>query len=223
MHKCNLPIPPAAPYGTWICRKCNLVFRTRAERQKHKKEVHPNDKAWNQGLTTETSEDVKRNIEKLREGYKSGRLKYKPLSKEAREKLSKAVSSYLESIEYKTHGYVKRYPCKNISGKEYSCQGSWEFNVAKRLNDLNILWERGSHISYIKDGVAKTYTPDFYLPATNEYIEVKGKYGPNDKVKMRLVSEQHPDLKILFIDQWHYADFIAGKLTVSQNDLQLWY
>ena len=42
----------------------------------------------------------------------------------------------------------------------------------------------------------RTYTPDFYFPSTNVYVEAKGKFDKNDRVKMLLVKEQNPDLDI---------------------------
>lgn len=212
-----------APAGRWICRKCNIIFRTRAERQKHRKECHPNSVAWNKGLTLATSESLRQAKKTLEEGYKSGRIKPTCLSKEARERLSKSTSAYLESINYESHGRVKWYSCQNILGNVYKCQGLWEYNVAIKLNEMNILWERGKQISYIKNGITKTYNPDFYLPTTNEYLEVKGLYSPECRQKMKLVSEQNPDKIILFIDCWHYNKFINGQLSLDRNVLKLWY
>ena len=220
-----------APFGTWKCKHCDFIGHTRRELSTHCKEVHPENynnhhhQPWNKGLTKETSQSILKGIISLKKRYESGELqgvfKGKHHSLTTKEKLSKIRSNQLNS----TAGFqdIKWYTVKNITGKEFILRGLWEVNVANKLNELNILWERGKSISYIKEGQTRTYNPDFYLPATNEYVEVKGYYSETDKTKMRLVSEQHPELKILFIDQWHYADFIAGKLSISQNDLQLWY
>lgn len=47
----------------------------------------------------------------------------------------------------------------------------------------------------------RTYYPDFYLPQTNEFVEVKGfwqepKGRISDKDKMNLVFRDNPDIKI---------------------------
>lgn len=49
-----------APYGTWKCTKCNLIFETRSKLFEHNRENHPVPKgqAWNKGLTKETDERV---------------------------------------------------------------------------------------------------------------------------------------------------------------------
>lgn len=218
-----------APYGRWKCKYCDYIGNTRKELTDHCKEIHPeiynNKHAWNKGLTKETNQSIAKAVSTLKKRYESGELqgafKGKHHSLEAKEKIFERRSEQLDSAA----GFqdVKWYTIKNINEKEFILRGSWELNVAKRLNDLNILWERGPHISYIKDGQKRTYTPDFYLPNTNKYIEVKGYYSETDKIKMRLISEQYPDLKILFIDQWHYNDFILGKIPLSTDALKLWF
>lgn len=44
----------------------------------------------------------------------------------------------------------------------------------------------------------KRYVPDFYIPATNIYIEAKGKLTPEDRTKMIAVKKCHPELDIRF-------------------------
>lgn len=41
-----------------------------------------------------------------------------------------------------------------------------------------------------------TYTPDFYLPDTNEYIEIKGYWRGNSKEKFKTFKEIYPQIKI---------------------------
>jgi len=45
----------------------------------------------------------------------------------------------------------------------------------------------------------RTYTPDFYIPETNIYIEAKGRFISSDRTKMLLVQQQHPDMDIRFL------------------------
>ena len=64
-------------YGRWKCESCNLIFETRAQLFAHNHEVHPVPKgqAWNKGLTSKTDNRVKKSRQKVKDGYKSGRLK----------------------------------------------------------------------------------------------------------------------------------------------------
>ena len=43
------------------------------------------------------------------------------------------------------------------------------------------------------------YTPDFYIPETDIYIEAKGRLTREDRSKMLLVKQQHPDWDIRFV------------------------
>ena len=56
-----------APYGTWKCSRCNLIFETRAKLFKHNHETHPVPKgqAWNKGLTKETDERIAKGAKKF--------------------------------------------------------------------------------------------------------------------------------------------------------------
>ena len=43
------------------------------------------------------------------------------------------------------------------------------------------------------------YTPDFYIPETNIYIEAKGRLTREDRTKMLLVKQQCPEYDIRFV------------------------
>ena len=50
--------------------------------------------------------------------------------------------------------------------------------------DHNIYFIRNKKgFSYIIDNIERTYFPDFYLPDTDTYIEVKGYYDRKSKIK----------------------------------------
>ena len=97
-------------------------------------------------------------------------------------------------------------------------RGHWEENVAKRLNELGIVWIKARSIKYFKE-YWHNYTADFYIPEQDIYIEVKGRYPDTDREKMKLVVEQHPDKKIYFIHK-QYHDFISGKCEFN-DDLKI--
>jgi hypothetical protein len=119
------------------------------------------------------------------------------LTKQHKENLSKAAWNN------KGNGYAKvrfyKVWCPYL-GKEVSVQGTYELKYSQYLNEQNILWNRGKHISlqYNRfDGdILRNYYPDFYLPNSDEYIEVKGYFGEIDKIKMNLVVTQNPKIKL---------------------------
>lgn len=150
-------------------------------------------RAWSKGLTYETDERIKNQVETLKEKYRSGELipsfKNKHHTDEAKNKISIAREKLLEHDE--TH--CKWYNVFN-GEKEIKVQGTWEKIVAETLTANNIIWERKKLI-YNK---IKRYTPDFYLPKFDMYIEVKGWWKNRDIIKINLVLKEHNiDLRII--------------------------
>ena len=43
------------------------------------------------------------------------------------------------------------------------------------------------------------YTQDFYIPETDIYIEAKGRLTREDRTKMLLIKQQHPECDIRFV------------------------
>ena len=219
-QKCNFNVHhnnkhKRAPYGTWTCKYCGQVFEIRAKLEQHiwnnhySKGTRP---VWNKGLTKETSVSIAKIAQKNSESLKG--ISHS-VSKETKEKLSEIRSKMLDSC---TAGFqdVKWYKVKNLNGDEFTVRGHWEENVANKLTKDGILWTKNHCLKYMKDdGVKRTYNPDFYLPMINAYVEVKGYYSDKDKEKMKLVLEQN-DIKIYFIDQYHYQDYINGKIQLSE-------
>jgi hypothetical protein len=123
-------------------------------------------------------------------------LKGKIVSKITREKLSKIGHT-------KNGGCIKTKYYKLFSPyqkKTVSLQGTYELKYAKYLNENSINWIRSNKIfiPYKRndDDICRNYFPDFYLPDTNTYVEIKGYFFPKDKEKMKLVQEQNIDKKI---------------------------
>jgi hypothetical protein len=89
-----------------------------------------------------------------------------------------------------------------------------EQDVALRLDELGVIWEYETwelaYLKPIRNAVCleceasdvysiRNYTPDFYLPEYGCLLEVKGKFGQVDRMKMRLVKQQHEDEDIRMV------------------------
>ena len=87
---------------------------------------------------------------------------------------------------------------KKSTAQRAGYRSTFELNIAKSLANKGISFEyENVKLTYIPK--PRTYTPDFYLPETDIYIEAKGYLDKGDRVKMQLVKEQHPDLDIRFV------------------------
>jgi len=88
---------------------------------------------------------------------------------ESKEKMrQKALSSDHRRLVRSVREYVKK------DGTTIKLDSSWEEALAKRLDELNINWERPSAIPWIdKNGVKRHYFPDFYLLDYDLYLDPK--------------------------------------------------
>lgn len=161
------------------------------------------------GLTKETSESIKRVTEKMKATVatriKNGTYVPRRMGDAARKRLS--VEQSLKNRGGK---------CKWFEYNGQKLQGSWELNVAKKLDELNIPWYKPTvHkdvLQYTLDGKIKSYTPDLYLPTYNVFLEIKGYWWGNDKAKMQAVIEQNPNVTIVIIEKDQYNKILEGEL-----------
>lgn len=74
-----------------------------------------------------------------------------------------------------------------------------EERIAKELEaaKVPVLYETDK-ITYTQPAKVRTYTPDFKLP-NGIYVETKGRFLPEDRMKHLLIKEQHPDIEIRFV------------------------
>lgn len=183
---------------------------------------HKGHKAWNKGLTKYTDERLKKASETYKENIKNGKIKIIKHfhSKETKEILSKKRSEYLASAKnaggFKDVGW---YEIENIKHTKFIVRGLWQYNVALKLNELNILWLRNQYVNYFINDIKKIYNPDFYLPEINEYIEVKGYFSNKNKIKMDAVLDQNPNIKIRFMLNQSYSNFINGYCNITDIPL----
>lgn len=159
---------------------------------------------WSRGLTKDTDERVKNAAEQQHNMFITGEIinhwQDKKLSAEHKSKLSIAQSNVLENCGIANRfKFIKYYTCKNILGEEFLVRGTYEVKMSDWLNDKKILWVRKKNISYKQDDVLRTYTPDFFLPEHNLYLETKGYYPECDQIKMKLILEQNDiNLRMIF-------------------------
>lgn len=138
-------------------------------------------------------------------------LKGKPKSEEH---IKKNIESY-RTMEYKKKmsgqnnpRYGKMPPNSSGYGKgdyyESPLQGkiwlrsTYELAYAKYLDSQKILWYYEIETFDLEND---TYTPDFFLPKFEKFVEIKGYLYPKAKVKINKFKEEYPfDLEILYKD-----------------------
>ena len=133
---------------------------------------------WNKGLTKETDNRIK-----LISDNSIG----KKMSLVARMKMSIAqckINTKSRSRKIKYHNIWMR--------------SGWEVKFAKFLDENRIKWFYENNHFDLGDC---TYTPDFYLPEIDEYIEIKGYWRDDAKLKFDLFKIFYPDKKIIILQE----------------------
>lgn len=77
----------------------------------------------------------------------------------------------------------------------------WEANYARLLNYLGVKWIHQPKTFQLK---SQRYTPDFYLPKLDTYIEVKNYLSDYSKNRDRQFREMYPELKLVLILKEEY-------------------
>jgi len=181
------------------------------ERIKDLDTSHFTGQAWNRGKTAATHDSLKKSGETYVKNLKSGKFipsfLGKKLSKEHREKISSSHSdrSNLNGL-VKTKWYSIHCPHMNLT---VNVQGTWEYAYATWLNENQIPWRKDRNISFKwkrdDDDISHVYYPDFYLPSTDEYIEIKGfmwkdsSRGIDDERKLEDVRRCNPNIKLIVL------------------------
>jgi len=203
----------------FACTKCNQSFETRNGCITHYWARHePNRKikvrtkpAWNKGLTKENDDRVRKNgvsgSKSAQQRIKNGTYKTCKHSEKTKKKLS---------IQKSLHNSGGRCKWYKVAGQ--SIQGTWERDIAIVFERENIKWKKPLKKkdvwSYINDeGKTKSYTPDFYLPDYDLFLEIKGYWWGNDKRKMEIVQATYPERKIIIIEKVQYQAILDGNIS----------
>lgn len=125
--------------------------------------------AWNKGLTKESDERVRKYGEKISKAL-SGR-EGKPHSEESKAKLRDVA------LRRNLGGFHMR---RGILYNGVKLDSSYEVVLAKDLDKNCIVWERPPRFSYRMDGKLHYYTPDFYLPDYDIYLDPKNDFLINN-------------------------------------------
>lgn len=201
------------------CKFCNKECKNQNSLRNHERlcKLNPNHqiiKSWNKGLTKETDERVAKQSRTSIANYKNGNkvsyrkgktgtFKGKHHTEETKRKISQTMIA-------KGYGGVNSRGL--IKYKNVYLDSKYELIVAESLDENNIKWERGKRFPYHnpKDEI-HYYTPDFYLPEYNVYLEPKNDFLINndnpyyhykdvDKVAW---TEKENDIKVIILDKEH--------------------
>lgn len=214
-------IKSRAPYGTWKCDRCNLVFETKALLVNHNRAVHPvkNSSSWNKGLTKETNDCIakaaKKTSKTLHEGYESGRLVQPEWTDDRRAKQSEYAKANKLGGYHKNGGRGKRGWYKG-----FWCDSSWELAWVIYNLEHGIHFVRNTKgFPYKFDGEMHEYHPDFLMD-DGSYVEIKGWYDAKTNAKHQAFRELGYTLIVLNKTNIEkYLTYVQAKYGLNYIDL----
>jgi hypothetical protein len=164
---------------------------------------------WNKGGTTETSETWRKAAGKISEALTGKTFEdwYGPeQATERKLELSKRFSGNGNPM------FGKRSPHRKGGFREdlgHYVRSNWEADFARVLNLYGVAYQYEPQTFTLveKTGAILHYTPDFFVPSTNTFYEIKGWFHKLDQKKVALFQEQYPHYNFELIDKTRFAEF----------------
>ena len=104
----------------------------------------------------------------------------RPLSEKHRASIAEAVSKRIENDSW----HLSFSKSRTYEYKGVKLHGLWEVKFAMNLDDKNVEWRRPTEkFQYTFEGKTRNYTPDFWIPEMDSYVEIKGYATLKDKAK----------------------------------------
>lgn len=180
-----------------ICRHCDKECKNKNSQRNHERLCKENP---NRQFTLFHDQDFQR-LNKENQFTKARRLGLDTpvVSNTAREKIRQAnlsrtndwnkengkrISEVIKRKVEEGTWHTSLAKSMHIDYNGINLHGSWELSYAKYLDANNIRWVRNKDsFLYVFKGKERRYTPDFYLPDSGEYVEIKGYKTEKDDAK----------------------------------------
>lgn len=191
------------------CKYCSidLINFETANRANHIRWCDKNPKRdqykqSNDGSQFRTAEAIEKRKLGLKKAHAEGKYSHLDYSwnigrshtEETKERLrSKALASKHRRLVRSIRDYIKP------DGTVVKLDSLWEEILARRLDELNIVWTRPEPIQWQDHkGKIHNYFPDFYLPEYDLFLDPKNPYAVSaQKEKLSILTQQIKNLTII--------------------------
>lgn len=191
----------------WACKHCNKFFdfENPSEKANHSRwcKSNPKRSEYEQFLRHRRNDMLKpeyneKRILGIKKAHSDGKYDHVDYSTSfLGKKHTEETKNHLrkKALESK-HRRLRR---NLIEYKGILLDSTWELELAKRLDDLNILWTRPKPIKWLdKEGIGHHYFPDFYLPDYDIFLDPKNPAAYNvQKEKIEILQKTYSNIKFL--------------------------
>ena len=129
---------------------------------------------------------------------------------------TKIKNGTLNPMKNQSNPYSRTKSGKRADLNNVFFRSSWEANIARYYNFIGVKWEFEPKTFIFKNITrgSVSYTPDFYLPDEDKWVEVKGWFDGKSKTKLKRFKEQYPEeyKKLQLITEKEYNE-IKKKLS----------
>lgn len=127
-----------------------------------------------------------------------------------KQRATKIKNGTLNPMPFQKKPYSRTKSGKREDLDNIYFRSAWEANLARYYNFIGIKWEYEPK-TFIFENVTRgsvSYTPDFYLPDEDKWIEVKGWMDSKSKTKLKRFARQYPEeyKKLELIQQKEYNE-----------------
>ena len=108
---------------------------------------------------------------------------------------TKIKNNTLNPMKNQSNPYSRTKSGKRADLNNTYFRSSWEANMARFYNYLGVEWQFEPK-TFIFSNITRgsvSYTPDFYLPKEDKWVEVKGWMDGKSKTKLKRFKKQYPE------------------------------
>lgn len=189
------------------CKYCNLSFvnKSSSEKANHSRWciLNPKKDEWNHKLTEARShitlESRKTAGKKIKQLHHEGRYDSVYENQRGRQGTKHTEETKQILREKALASNHRRLKKGTIDYKGILLDSSWEFELAKRLDELGIKWIRPNPLPWIDEkGIKHNYFPDFYLIDYDIYLDPKNPHAKRvQKQKIKNILTQYENIRII--------------------------
>lgn len=167
-----------------------FAIRSRNTRNNQAKYGHPRGM-----LGKSHSEDFKQNASERSKKYWSEITDQQLEDRRLKQRATKIKNNSLNPMPNQSNPYSRTKSGKRQDLNNTYFRSSWEANIARYFNFVGIKWEYEPK-TFIFDTIKRgsvSYTPDFYLPEEDRWVEVKGWMDQKSITKLKRFQKYYPE------------------------------